>query len=44
MRNALLLFFLLLISDYIFFSCANVKPPTGGPRDTIPPVYQRIKV
>jgi len=38
MRNALLLFFLLLISDYIFFSCANVKPPTGGPRDTIPPV------
>ncbi len=22
----------------IYFSCANVKPPTGGPRDTIPPV------
>jgi hypothetical protein len=28
---------LLAITDYIFFSCANVKPPQGGPRDTIPP-------
>lgn len=27
-------FFLLLF----YFSCANIKPPQGGPRDTIPPV------
>ena len=37
MRNILLFIFLLAITDYIFFSCANVKPPQGGPRDTIPP-------
>ncbi len=37
MRNIFLFAFLLLISDYIIFSCANMKPPDGGPRDTIPP-------
>ena len=31
-----LLFFLLFYQ--LFTSCANVTPPTGGPRDTIPPI------
>lgn len=30
-------FFLVFFSMLLYFSCANVKPPQGGPRDTIPP-------
>ena len=40
LRNALLslfLFFLLLIGAIGHSGCANIVPPTGGPRDTIPP-------
>jgi len=35
-----LLFFIafILIGIYILSNCANIKPPTGGPRDTIPPI------
>ena len=35
-------YFLYLLSFLLFYqllsSCANVTPPTGGPRDTIPPI------
>lgn len=34
----LYLFFFVLAVISILPKCANVKPPTGGPRDTIPPV------
>ena len=40
LRNALLfftLFSLLLIGAIGHSGCANIVPPTGGPRDTIPP-------
>ena len=30
--------FLFTFLTYLFYSCANITPPTGGPRDTIPPV------
>jgi len=40
LRNALFfftLFTLLLIGAIGHSGCANIVPPTGGPRDTIPP-------
>lgn len=38
MRRIILFMFLSFVAYYIFFSCANIKPPQGGPRDTLPPV------
>jgi uncharacterized protein (DUF2141 family) len=40
-RNALLLFFfsfLLIAGAATHMGCANIIPPTGGPKDTLPPV------
>jgi hypothetical protein len=47
------IFFLKIISPFIFFillipeivvlnGCANMIPPTGGPRDSLPPVLVRV--
>jgi len=38
MRNLLFLSFILFFTVSLFLSCANTKPPTGGPRDTLAPV------
>jgi len=41
LRNALLLFtlfFLLIAGAATHMGCANIIPPTGGPKDTLPPV------
>ncbi len=38
MKNIILFITGLLIGFYFLSNCANIKPPTGGPRDTIPPV------
>lgn len=39
MKNVSLLFiFLLILSSNIFISCANIIPPSGGTRDSLPPV------
>lgn len=37
LRISPLLVILALITTSLFNSCANIIPPTGGPRDTIPP-------
>lgn len=40
MKNVSSITFIAILSSilfYIFTSCASVVPPTGGPRDTIPP-------
>lgn len=35
----LIIFFISFLSGiYLLSNCANIKPPTGGPRDTIPPI------
>jgi uncharacterized protein (DUF2141 family) len=35
----LVFFFISFLSGiYLLSNCANIKPPTGGPRDTIPPI------
>lgn len=41
MKNYLLSFFILsafAVYAMLFTSCANIVPPTGGPRDSLPPV------
>ncbi len=38
MRRIISDIFLIFFSALIYFSCANIKPPQGGPKDTIPPV------
>jgi len=38
MRNSLIKFFLLLVISSAFFDCARRGAPTGGLKDTIPPV------
>lgn len=35
---SLITIFLLFFSSKIFVGCANIIPPSGGPRDSIPPV------
>ena len=35
---ALALFFLVIIGAFTHSGCANIIPPTGGPKDTLPPV------
>lgn len=37
-RHLILLFILLIVSFSLLFQCANPTTPTGGPRDTIPPI------
>jgi uncharacterized protein (DUF2141 family) len=37
MKNLLFIIFAGFFIACFLFSCANQKPPTGGPRDTIPP-------
>ena len=32
------LFFVIIIGAFTHSGCANIVPPTGGPRDTLPPV------
>jgi len=31
-------FFLFIVGAFTHSGCANIIPPTGGPRDTLPPV------
>ena len=38
MRNSLVKFLLVLMIASAFFDCARRGTPTGGPKDTIPPV------
>lgn len=41
MKKFLALFYFILCSgviSFIGYSCANIIPPTGGPKDTLPPV------
>lgn len=38
MRSVFISVFLLVLLDLIFQRCANIASPTGGPRDTIPPI------
>lgn len=38
MKNIILFISALLLGTYLLSNCANIKPPTGGPRDTIPPM------
>jgi len=38
MKKYLLYFIIFLSASYILSSCANITPPTGGPRDTITPI------
>lgn len=38
MRNSLIKFLLILMISSTFFDCARRGTPTGGPKDTIPPV------
>jgi len=41
MKYILIFFCSLIASIYFLSNCANIKPPTGGPRDTIPPILER---
>ncbi len=38
MRSSLFKFFILLLISSIFFNCARRGTPTGGPKDSIPPI------
>ncbi len=38
MKHLLLAIFTLILIELVTFGCANPKTPTGGPKDTIPPV------
>jgi uncharacterized protein (DUF2141 family) len=38
MRSTFSQLFIAFFFLLIYFSCANIKPPQGGPKDTIPPV------
>lgn len=38
MKRFFLFLFTISIFSYLVLSCANVTPPTGGPRDTIAPI------
>lgn len=41
MRNFLYIFLLSILFIYYLTDCASITPPSGGPRDTIPPVLTR---
>lgn len=38
MKNLLISLCILIVADLLLSRCANMRAPTGGPRDTIPPV------